>query len=103
MGQDEEEIFSRKDRRRCYKFATTSWVWFNRMNQILEGTAKADGTPNGLDQSYAHVGYFQAPNIEEDLPYDDIGPSKGESAPPQSPPSTILAFGTFADTSNMGT
>jgi hypothetical protein len=30
--------------------ATTSWVWFDRMNQILEGTTKEDGTPNGLDQ-----------------------------------------------------
>jgi hypothetical protein len=30
-------------------FATTSWVWFNRMNQILGGTSKANGTPNGLD------------------------------------------------------
>jgi hypothetical protein len=29
-------------------FATTSWAWFNRMNQILGGTSKANGTPNGL-------------------------------------------------------
>jgi hypothetical protein len=29
--------------------ATTSWVWFNQMNQILEGTTKANGTPNELD------------------------------------------------------
>ncbi len=28
---------------------TTSRVWFNRMNQILEGTTKVDGTFNGLD------------------------------------------------------
>ncbi len=30
-------------------FATISWVWFNMMNQILEGTTKANGTLNGLD------------------------------------------------------
>jgi hypothetical protein len=36
--------------------ATTSWVCFNRMNQILEGTTKVNGTLNGLDQGYAHVG-----------------------------------------------
>jgi hypothetical protein len=30
-------------------FVITSWVWFNRINQILEGTTKADGIPNGLD------------------------------------------------------
>jgi hypothetical protein len=35
--------------------ATTSCVWFNRMKQILEGATKADGTPNGLDQGYAHA------------------------------------------------
>jgi hypothetical protein len=35
---------------------TISCVWFNRMNQILEGTTKANGTPNGIDQGYAHVG-----------------------------------------------
>ncbi len=46
---------------------------------------------------------MQAPNIEEDLLDDDIGPSKAWSAPPQSPLSTIFAFGTFVDTSNMGT
>ncbi len=34
-------------------FATTSWVWFNRMNQILEGTTKVDDTLNELDQGYA--------------------------------------------------
>jgi len=49
MRQDEEEIFSRKDSKRCYSFTITSWVWFNRMNQSLEGTTKANGTPNGLN------------------------------------------------------
>jgi len=28
---------------------TASWVWFLKMNQILEGTTKADGRPSGLD------------------------------------------------------
>ncbi len=83
--------------------ATTSWVWFNRMNQILEGTTKADDTPYGLDQGYAHVGSSQALNIEEDLSNDDTGPSQAGSAPPQSPPSTIPGFGTFSNTSSMGT
>jgi hypothetical protein len=73
------------------------------MNQILEGITKANGTPNGLDQGYAHVGSSQTLNIEEDLPNDDEGPSQVGSAPPQSPPSIILAFGTFVDTSNMST
>ncbi len=62
--------------------ATTSWVWFNRMKQILEGVTKADGTPNGLDQGYAHAGSFQALNIKEDLLDDDIGPSQGGSVLP---------------------
>jgi hypothetical protein len=52
------------------------------MNQNLEGTTKADGTPNGFDQGYAHVGCSQAPNIEEDLLDVDIGPSQGGSVPP---------------------
>jgi hypothetical protein len=60
------------------------------MNQILEDTAKVDGTPNGLDQGYAHVGSSQAPTIE-----DDTNPSQARSAPPQSPPSTIPTFDTF--------
>jgi hypothetical protein len=64
----------------------------------LEGTAKANGISNRLEQGYVHVGSSQAPNIEEDLPNDDIG-----HAPPRSPPSIILAFGTFVYTSNMGT
>jgi hypothetical protein len=68
------------------------------MNQILEGTTKVDDTPNGLEQGYVHVEFSQAPNIEKDLPNDDT-----RSAPPQSPPSTILAFGTSVNTSNMGT
>jgi hypothetical protein len=62
--------------------ATTSWVWFNRMKQILEGTRKADGTPNGLDQGYAHARSSQALNIEEDLLDDDIGPSQGGNVLP---------------------
>ncbi len=49
------------------------------MNQILEGTTKVDGTPNGLDQGYVHVGSSQAPHIEEDLPNDDTGPSQAKS------------------------
>jgi len=84
------------------RFATTSWVWFNRMNQILEGTTKEDGTLNGIDQDYAHVGSSQAPNIEEGLPNDNIGLSQVGNVPPQFPPSTILAFGTSTDTSSMG-
>ncbi len=35
--------------------ATTSWVWFNTINQILEGIAKINGTPNELDQGYAQA------------------------------------------------
>jgi hypothetical protein len=71
------------------------------MNQILEGTTKANGQPNGLDQGYAHVGSSQASNIEEDLQDDDIGPSQVGSAPPQSLPSTILRFGISANTSSI--
>jgi hypothetical protein len=80
-----------------------SCVWFNRMNQILEGTTKANGTPNGIDQGYAHVGSSQALNIEKDLPDDDTSPSQTKNTPPQSLPSTILGFGTYASTSNMDT
>jgi hypothetical protein len=77
-----KKYFQEKTTKGVTSFATTSWVWFNRMNQILEGTTKANGTPNGLDQGYAHVGSFQAPNIEEDLLDDDTGPSQGGSVPP---------------------
>jgi hypothetical protein len=59
------------------------------MNQILEGKANANGTPNELDQGYVHAGSSQAPTIEEHLPNDDTGPSQARNAPPQSPPSTI--------------
>jgi hypothetical protein len=81
---------------------TISWIWFNRMNQILEGTTKANDTPNGLDNGYVHVGSSQAPTIEKYLPNDDIGPSQVGSVPPQNPTSIILAFGIFVDTSSMG-
>ncbi len=64
----------------------------------MKGKAKANGTPNHLEQGYVHVGSSQAPNIEEYLPNDDIG-----RAPPRSSPSIILAFGTSIDTLNMGT
>jgi hypothetical protein len=49
------------------------------MNQIFEGTTKVDGTPNGLDQGYVHVGSSQAPNIEKDLPNDNTNPSQARS------------------------
>jgi ABC-type uncharacterized transport system YnjBCD substrate-binding protein len=81
---------------------TTSWVWFDKLNQILEGTTMANGTPNGLDQGYGHVESSQALTIEEDLLDDDTSINQVGSAPPQSPPSIILAFGTFANTSSMG-
>jgi hypothetical protein len=71
------------------------------MNQILEGTTKVDGTPNGLKQGYVHVESSQAPTIKKDLPDDDTSPSQVGSALPQSPPSTV--FGTSTDTSSMGT
>ncbi len=29
--------------------ATTSSLWFDKMNQILEGTPKVGGTPSDLD------------------------------------------------------
>jgi hypothetical protein len=93
-----KKYFQEKTAKGITSSTSISWVWFDRMNQILEGIAKANGTPNGLEQGYVHVGSSQAPNIEENLPDDDIG-----SAPPQSPPCTILAFGNFVDTSSMGT
>jgi hypothetical protein len=62
-----KKCFQEKIAKDVIGFATTSWVWFNRMNQILDGTTKADGTPNGLDHGYAHVESFQAPNIEKKL------------------------------------
>jgi hypothetical protein len=37
--------------------------------------------------------------LKKDLPDDDTGPSQAGNVPPQSPPSTIHAFGTFVDTS----
>jgi hypothetical protein len=39
----------------------------------LEGNAKVNDTPNELDQGYAHARSSQAPNIEEELPDEDIG------------------------------
>jgi len=73
------------------------------MNQILEGTTKANGTPNGLEHGYVHAESSQTRTIEEDLPNDDTHSNQVGNAFPQSPPSTILAFGTSTDTSNMGT
>jgi len=55
--------FQEKTLKSLTSFATISRVWFNRMNQILEGTTKVDGTPNGLNQGYAHARFSQAPNI----------------------------------------
>ncbi len=69
----------------------------------MEGTTKANDTPNELDQGYAHDGSSQAPNIEEDLLDDDTSPCQAKSVPPQSLPSTIPRFGTSTDTSNMNT
>jgi hypothetical protein len=86
-----KKYFQEKTTKGVIGFATTSWVWFDRMNQILEGTAKVDGTPNGLDQGYAHAGSFQAPTIED----DDKSPSQARSAPPQFPLSTIPTFEIF--------
>ncbi len=54
--------FQEKTLKSVTSFATISRVWFNRMNQILEGTTKVDGTPNGLNQGYAHARFSQAPN-----------------------------------------
>jgi hypothetical protein len=81
---------------------TISWIWFYRMNQILEGATKVDDTPNGLDQGYVHVGSFQAPTIEKYLPNDDIGPSQVGSAPTQNPTSIIPAFGIVANAFSTG-
>ncbi len=82
--------------------ATTSWIWFDKMNQILEGTTKVDDTSNGLDHDYVHRGSSQALTIEKYLPNDDIGLNQVGNAPPQNPPSIIPTFGTYADTSSMG-
>jgi hypothetical protein len=102
-GKMKKKYFQEKTAEGVTSFATTSWVWFNRMNQILEGATKVDGTPNGLDHGYVHTKSFQAPNIEKDLPCDDTSPSQVGNAPPQSAPSIIHTFGTSVDTSSMGT
>jgi hypothetical protein len=78
--------------------ATTSWIWFDKMNQILEGKTKVDDTSNGLDHDYVHPGSSQALTIEKYLPNDDIGLSQVGNAPPQNSPSIIPTFGTYADT-----
>jgi len=82
--------------------ATTSWIWFDKMNQILDGATKVDDTSNGLDHDYVHPGSSQALTIEKYLPNDDIGLSQVGNAPPQNPPSIIPTFGTYVDTSSMG-
>jgi hypothetical protein len=43
------------------------------MNQIIEGTTKANDTPN--NHQYAHVESPQAPIIEEHLQDDDAIPT----------------------------
>jgi hypothetical protein len=73
------------------------------MNQILEGIAKVNDTFNEIDKGYAHARSSQVVNIEKDLLDDDTCLSQGGSALPQSPPSTIPAFGTSVNTSSMGT
>jgi hypothetical protein len=54
--------FQEKTLKNVTSFATISRVWFNRMNQILEGTTKVDGTPNRLNHGYVHARFSQAPN-----------------------------------------
>jgi hypothetical protein len=44
-----KKYFQEKTSEGVTSSATSSWVWFNKMNQILEGTRKIGGTPNGLD------------------------------------------------------
>jgi len=44
-----KKYFQEKTTQGVIGSATISWVWFDRMNQNLEGTTKVDGTPNGLD------------------------------------------------------
>jgi hypothetical protein len=44
---------------------TISWIQFDMMNQIIEGTTKANDTPN--NHGYGHVESFQPPIIKEHL------------------------------------
>ncbi len=44
-----KKYFQEKIEEGVTNFGTISWIWFDKMNQILEGTIKVDDTPNGLD------------------------------------------------------
>ena len=44
----------------------SQWVWFNTIDEVLSGTAKADGVPSGMDNG-EHVGVGeQVPSQEEE-------------------------------------
>jgi hypothetical protein len=49
VGQDGEKENQKETTKGVIGATTISWVWFDKMNQILEGTAKANDTPSGLD------------------------------------------------------
>ncbi len=49
VGQDETIYFQEKPTNGVPSATTTSWVWFDRMDQILESMTKIDGTPKGFE------------------------------------------------------
>ncbi len=50
---DKWDKMKKKNQKKAMKgvigVTTASWVWFPKINQILEGTTKADAKPSGID------------------------------------------------------
>jgi len=49
VGQDENIYLQEKPMKGVASATTTSWVCFERMDQILESMTKIDGKPKGFD------------------------------------------------------
>jgi hypothetical protein len=47
VGEDENIYLQEKPMKGVASATTTSWVWFDRMDQILESMTKIVGTPKG--------------------------------------------------------
>jgi hypothetical protein len=59
--------------------AWSQWIWFNTIDEVLSGTAKADGVPGGMDNG-EHVG------VEEQIPsQEEEATQEGREEEPDSP------------------
>ena len=57
----------------------SQWIWFNLIDEILSGTAKADGIPGGMDNG-KEVGVEEQPLVQQ-----EEAPEQIEEEEPESP------------------